>query len=414
MGLRRLRCSILAVGDFPEGGATSQRLYLLAKLLNEGSFDTSLCILHPVSKVPLKENNTTAGEWGGVKFTYLSGSIVRPTAAVAVLLDTLRGILKSLFLIASRAQDRPDVLVLYTPNFMKYIIPMIVAKLLRIPIIVEICEIFSYSTDSKEVGILRRIANSGESLMEKLIPVMSVGQLVISKRIRQYYENIGPPRKPAYMLPVLIDFERYEKGGVAAVNNLRGARFLLNSGSFNEKDGLDYLVQSVAKVRRECPEIRLVFTGSATISTQEKILEQAGPTGKDWITFTGFLSREELIWCYKNAEGLLCCRSNSDYANYGFPTKLAEYLASGRPVVATTVGDVEDYLADEDSAFLAEPENVESISHAILRLVRDPARADIVGSRGAQVARQQFDYGNYAEGVSRYIRERIGVKFQDN
>lgn len=89
---RTLRCSILAAGDFPEGGTTSQRLYLLARLLNEGLGETSLWILHPASKTPIQENCSDAGQWGGAKFIYLSGATVRPTGAGGALLDTIRGI----------------------------------------------------------------------------------------------------------------------------------------------------------------------------------------------------------------------------------------------------------------------------------------------------------------------------------
>jgi glycosyltransferase involved in cell wall biosynthesis len=166
----------------------------------------------------------------------------------------------------------------------------------------------------------------------------------------------------------------------------------------------------MTSVHEEHPKIKLVFTGEATKSIREKILWSTDSKGQEWIIFTGFLSRDALIWCYKNARGLLCCRSNSDYANYGFPTKLAEYLASGRPVVATTVGDVEEYLVDENSAFLAKPENVESITLAIQRLLDDPIRAEKIGQQGARVARQYFDYRNHVEKVSSFIRRRIGVE----
>lgn len=407
---KTLRCCILAVGDFPEGGATSQRLYLLAKILQEGLGDASLWILHPTAKVALQENRSNAGEWGGVKFSYLSGRRVRPTTIVGVFLDTFKGINRSVRLIASSKAMRPDVLVLYTPSFLKFIIPMTVAKLLRVPIIVEICEIYSKSTDKAEVGFLRRIANSGELLMERLIPIMSAGILVISQGIRRHYQNLGVSSDAFCLLPVLVDRERYQIGRSEAIEYLKGVQFLLNSGSFNEKDGLIHLIQAVAKVRDEYPKIKLVFTGAATASTREKILKSTDSEGRDWIIFTGLLSRDELVWCYKNARGLMCCRSNSDYANYGFPTKLAEYLASGCPVVATTVGDVREYLADEETAFLATPENIESIALAIRRLLRDSERAEKVGHSGAKAALKYFDYRNHVKTVTKFVRQRIGAE----
>ena len=409
MERRPLRCGILAVGDFPEGGAGSQRLYLLAQILRQGLGDASLWILNPTTRSPIPENQYVAGEWGGVSFIYLNGTTVRPAGMFSAILDTLRGIYRGTRMIARRRPERPDFLVVYTPTLLKFFVPMMVARIMRIPIIVEVCEVFSTSTDIAGSGFLRQAGNSGQSLIERLTPVMASGLLVISTHIRQYYGQLGLPEKKAYLLPVLIDVERYEKGGNTAVANLAGVRFFLNSGSFNEKDGLAHIVQAMATIRQEYPDVRLVFTGNAPESTRKRLLGSSGAGDKDWILFTGLLTRDELIWCYKNATGLLCCRSNSDYANYGFPTKLAEYLASGRPVVATTVGDIKNYLTDNSSAYLAEPENTESIAMAIRRLLRDPTHATDVGIRGVEVARQHFDYRNHIAGVSAFISRRIGL-----
>lgn len=312
-------------------------------------------------------------------------------------------------MITQRGPERPELLVIYTPNFLKFILPMLAAKLMRIPLIVEVCEIRSKSIDPL-AGLLRRLVNSGESLMERLIPTVSTGLLVISRGIQQYYEKLGMPADRIYLLPVLIDPARYENGKSFSVKRLDRVNYLLNSGTFGEKDGISHIIEAVARVRTEYSDLKLVFTGAAPPAIQEWILEIAGPGGHNWIVFTGFLSRDELIWCYKHARGLLSCRSNSEYANYGFPTKLAEYLASGRPVIATTVGDVNEYLKDEETAYLAEPENTESIATAIRRLLGDPEKADHIGRRGYEVAGKNFGYCNYTQPVTSFIRRCIGAQ----
>ena len=168
------------------------------------------------------------------------------------------------------------------------------------------------------------------------------------------------------------------------------------------------LVRAVARIHAAFPDIQLVFTGHTTPEVMVEIRAFAGENSQDWIIFTGHLSRDELIWCYKNAIGLLSCRSNSDYANLGFPTKLAEYLAAGTPVVATTVGDVSEYLCDGKTAYLAESENISSIEQAIIRLVSDPILAAEIGKAGAKVARDYFDYQAHVDMVADFIHQRVG------
>ena len=399
-----LRCALLAVGDFPEGGATSQRLYFMAKIFSEGLGQASLWILHPTAKVALAENSAVQGRWQDVEFRYLNGAVVRPSTAWGALTDTLKGLYRCLRLLAGDRATRPDVLVVYTPSFLKFIVPMLLARSLGIPVIVEACEIRSYLLEVSDLGLIRRLANSGETLMERLIPKLAHGLLPISQRIDSFYAHVGTADGAAYLLPVLIDADYYQATAGQPVGPLVGQRFLLNSGSFSEKDGIPFLIKALVKVHDQHPDLKLVFTGSAPPEIRDNILQMAGNDAEQWIVFTGFLSREELIWCYKHAAGLLSCRSNSSFANYGFPTKLAEYLASGTPVVATRVGDTEQYLADGDNAYLATAEDSDSIAAAMVRLLSDPQAAAQIGMRGVEVARRYFDYRNHIGGVADFIR----------
>jgi glycosyltransferase involved in cell wall biosynthesis len=410
MSRSSLRCAILAVGDYPEGGATSQRLGMLARVLRDGVGETAIWIMHPSSRMAIPENEHISAERDGIRYTYLSGRTVRPAGVFPAFLDTVRGIAASVGRLAGRRSRRPDLLVLYTPKFVKFIIPLLVARLLRIPVLVEVCEVWSKSTDTVGAGVLRRLANSGEPVMERFVARVSAGLLVISQGIKCYYRELGMPEAGIYLLPVLIDAEHYEKSGDAAVEKLRGVRYLLNSGSYNEKDGLSYLIRATAGVHGDFPDIRLVFTGHAPPEVESRILDTAGEDARDWIVFTGHLSRDALIWCYKHALGLLSCRSNSEYANYGFPTKLVEYLASGTPVIVTAVGDVNGYLRDGETAYLAAPENTGSIEEAIRRLLEDPDAAAETGRAGAGVARDTFDYRVHIDGLADFIRRRAGKK----
>ena len=89
-----LRCSILAIGDYPEGGASSQRLGMLARIFQQGIGETSIWIMHPSSRVPIRENNNVSAEKDGIRYTYLSGRTVRPEGLFGTFMDTVRWCLR--------------------------------------------------------------------------------------------------------------------------------------------------------------------------------------------------------------------------------------------------------------------------------------------------------------------------------
>ena len=84
-------------------------------------------------------------------------------------------------------------------------------------------------------------------------------------------------------------------------------------------------------------------------------------------------------------------RVNSKFANAGFPFKLGEFLASGKAVVATNIGDVPNYLFNDINAILIEPDSVDEIANALLMLISDPQKRERLGIQARKTAEHCFD-----------------------
>ena len=105
----------------------------------------------------------------------------------------------------------------------------------------------------------------------------------------------------------------------------------------------------------------------------------------------GEFSREKIPSFLQNASLLLLPRPDSKQAQGGFPTKLGEYLASGVPVCATTVGEIPNYLTNNESVFFAEPGSIDSFANAMDRALSNPELAKKVGLAGRKVAETHFN-----------------------
>jgi glycosyltransferase involved in cell wall biosynthesis len=84
-------------------------------------------------------------------------------------------------------------------------------------------------------------------------------------------------------------------------------------------------------------------------------------------------------------------RINSKFANAGFPFKLGEFLASGKAVIATSVGDVPNYLFNDINALLINPNSAEEIIDALLLLIEDPDKRKALGAEARKTAERCFD-----------------------
>ena len=163
---------------------------------------------------------------------------------------------------------------------------------------------------------------------------------------------------------------------------------------YGDKDGVFGLIQAFINIGNEFPEADLIIIGDnqdkAALSPIYKIIDLNGY--KNRIIFTGRLNRDEVAKHIKNSYCLVLDRPNNIQAKYGFPTKLGEYLASGKPVIITKVGDIPLYLKDNINAYLAEPDNIESFSQKLRECLNNPKQAQKIGLEGQKLAYNEFNY----------------------
>jgi glycosyltransferase involved in cell wall biosynthesis len=128
--------------------------------------------------------------------------------------------------------------------------------------------------------------------------------------------------------------------------------------------------------------------GSARLGA---ILGPAGLTERSGrLTLAGSVAHADVPEFLQGATVLILPRPLGLFSQAGLPTKLADYLASGRPVVSTSVGDVGYYLRDGESAFLVDPGDAELFASRVVEVLRNPELAERIGARGRVVAVREF------------------------
>jgi glycosyltransferase involved in cell wall biosynthesis len=123
------------------------------------------------------------------------------------------------------------------------------------------------------------------------------------------------------------------------------------------------------------------------------------------VFWKGEFLRDQIPAILKNATLLSLPRPDSKQAQGGFPTKLGEYLATGNPVCATRVGEIPDYLTDNESVFFAEPGSVESFAEAMQRALKNSDEARRIGKNGREVAEKHFNKDIQSKKLYNFLKE---------
>ena len=91
-------------------------------------------------------------------------------------------------------------------------------------------------------------------------------------------------------------------------------------------------------------------------------------------------------------------------ARYTSPLKLFEYLAMGRPIVASDLPAIREVVRDRENALLFEPGNAASLAHAIREAIEDRPLAEAIASRAFETARE-YSWDRRAERLDRVFGE---------
>ena len=76
--------------------------------------------------------------------------------------------------------------------------------------------------------------------------------------------------------------------------------------------------------------------------------------------------------------------------NEGFSNAILESMSAGLPLVVTAVGGNAEAVVDGETGFVVAPDDTEALGNAVLRLARDPALAERLGSAGRSRVAQEF------------------------
>jgi glycosyltransferase involved in cell wall biosynthesis len=123
------------------------------------------------------------------------------------------------------------------------------------------------------------------------------------------------------------------------------------------------------------------------------------------LIFTGFVEHERIPEYIAAADVAVAPYNPAgfkDMERYGFyfsPIKIFEYMACGKPVVATDVDIVRDVIRGSDCGLLVEPGNIEQLSDAIGYLFKNKEKAIEMGRRGREAVMERYTWKNVAERI---------------
>lgn len=251
----------------------------------------------------------------------------------------------------------------------------------------EFLDIHNFNTGNV---LLRKLGDAKQKYFENYFIQNLDGLILMTKTLLRHYEKFPPPLPNFLHLPMTVDLNRFNEN----LDILEGfdAPYIAFVGVMNDaKDGVDILIKAFGQIHTQFPAHKVYLVGSWNYDTPKhlKLIEEFSLQKK--VFWKGEYSRDQIPAIIKNANLLALPRPDSKQAQGGFPTKLGEYLATGNPVCATTVGEIPDYLVDGESVYFAKPGSIDSFSDAMQKALINTVESHEVGFNGRKIAETHFN-----------------------
>ena len=179
-------------------------------------------------------------------------------------------------------------------------------------------------------------------------------------------------------------------------------RIISTASSDQPLKGQQFLLQAVAQLAEQFPEINLTVIGALKENgATEKMLDQLQL--RERVTFKTNLSTEQLVEEYNRATVAV---TPSLYEGFGLPA--AEAMACGTAVVSSDGGALPEVV---DDAGLVVPAGCsKSLAQAIAKVLQSPALSEQLGVSGRVRINKEFSWHKAAEDCVRYYRNMLNSK----
>ncbi len=356
------------IGSFNQGGSERQAVQLTRMLHDSGRFNVFVATLDRSGPLAAAINSLDLAEVPEYKLTsfYDRNAIVQ--------LRSFAGYLK-----------RKNIQVVHAHDFYTNIFGMTAATLARVPV-----RIASRRESAVRVAKQRLVERGAYRLAHKVVAnCEEVRRQLIAEGVAP--EKVVTLYNGLELSKFTTEFERQTSLAHLGLTTDKPRRFITIVANMRAhfmepkpvclKDHATFL-RAAKRVHDAVPDAAFVIAGEGELLEETKSL--AAQLGLEHDVF--FIGR-----CEKIAELLsvsYACVLSS--IAEGFSNSILEYMAAGRPVVATDVGGAREAIVEGETGYLVKAGDDEALALRLIDLLTDSDRASAMGERGREVVREKF------------------------
>ncbi len=245
------------------------------------------------------------------------------------------------------------------------------------------------------------------NLFERSLPYLVDTVSVASESLKSLTLGFGKKEPEIFAAPVGVDLKKFDvcfDGSAVRSRIGAGGPIVLYVGQLHGAQYVDLLIQAAGVVKSTRPDVRFVIVGEGFML--DKLSDMRDKMGlKENVIFTGSVSHDEIPFYMAASDVCVAVFKDTKVTRCKSPLKIAEYMACGKAIVASDVGEIGNML--KGCGLLVKAGDHEALACGILTLIDDAQQRQEMGRAARKRAEEYFNWKFTAANLSAAYKKAI-------
>jgi glycosyltransferase involved in cell wall biosynthesis len=266
-----------------------------------------------------------------------------------------------------------DVLIASSPPFLSHVSGALLARLRRIPLVLEIRDLWpDYMV---AMGMLENLrAQRALFALERWLLRQARHVVVVTDAFRERVVGKGVPRERVSVIPNGVEVDHYyassEPPPFPALGRSDNECVVGYLGTFGRGQALGTVVQAAVLVRRVDQTVRFVLVGDGP--DLPSIQHEIRKSGVDTVSIHPPIRRDQTRAFYNACDVCLVPLAPIPIFQETVPSKMFEVMACERPLIAALAGEGAKIVDESGGGLCVDPGDARALADAILQMRRMP------------------------------------------
>jgi len=312
--------------------------------------------------------------------------------------------------------------ILYTRNSLRGIIGVLIRLLKGPKLVLELNGLVSEDWKLEkerngDINMFRNVRVKLSDWVEIFVAKKADAVIVVAQGIKDILIKRGVDENKIFVIPNGANIDLFRPIKDSAINELRhrysineGDHIIIFIGNFEWYHGIEYLIRSAPLILNTFPNTKFLIVGDGPIRKElENLVKNMNLFDK--IIFTGRAPYEMVPLYINMADVCVAPFTRARNERIGLsPLKIYEYLACGKPVIASDIKGVGDLLRHSNAGIAVKPEDPVELANAIIKLLKDEELRRQMGENGRKVVVNNYSWDHTAKKTIEVFKKILNKK----